>query len=230
MHQVQLALSTREAVSAVAADLTPAGRLDFGLVSKTVLTGAFSGPVIRPYAITSTRGGAIDIRGLSAFDAEGLRERLALAPPVLQAAVTIQATAPLPAFREGQTLRAFIRAVPLVSIDEPQPDGTRRKRHVNAIHHACLRGGSDIDPHAVLADYIRQRITGAELSDIAIRRMTTETMIRRGGGGWTRRDYPVITATSRVNVLDPALFRDAVIAGIGRMRAYGYGAIQLQAA
>ena len=230
MHQVQLALSTREAVSAVAADLTAAGRLDIGLVCKTVLTGAFSGAVIRPYAITNTRGGAISIRGLSEFDADGLRERLTLAPPLHQAAVEIQATAPLPTFREGQALRVFIRAVPLVSIDEPQPDGNTRKRHVNAVQHARMRAGTEVDAHAVMGDYIRQRLGGATFSEIAIRKMATETMIRRGGGGWTRRDYPVITVAGLLMVQDPELFRGAVITGIGRMRGFGYGAIQLQAA
>ena len=230
MHQVQLSISTRDAVNAVVADLTPAGRLDFGLVSKTVLTIAFSGPVIRPYAITNTRGGTISIRGLSEFDADGLRDRLSLAPPVHQAAVEIQATAPLPLFREGQSLRAFIRAVPLVSIDEPQPDGSTRKRHVNALYHARMRSGEEVDANTVLTDYIRQRMTGAEMTDVGIHKMTTETMIRRGGGGWTRRDYPVIAVAGLLTVKDPALFRKSVSSGIGRMRAYGYGAIQLQAA
>jgi hypothetical protein len=230
MHQVQLALSTREAISAVAADLTPAGRLDFGLVSKTVMTGAFSGSVIRPYAITNTRGGVISIRGLSEFDADGLRDRLSLAPPIHQAAVEIQATAPLPMFREEQTLRALIRAVPLVSIDEPQPDGSTRKRHVNAVYHARMRFGEEVAANTVLGDYIRQRITGAEMTEVGILKITTETMIRRGGSGWTRREYPVIAVTGLLNVKDPELFRSTVISGIGRMRAYGYGAIQLQAA
>jgi CRISPR system Cascade subunit CasE len=222
MHQVQLSVSLPAALQA-ASSLTHTGLTDETLVIKTALTEALGGPTVRPYRVVAAHGDSVTIIGYSAHDADALRDRLALASPAAQAAVTVVGSAPMPTLREGHQLRFSIRMVPTVSVTGGKSSD------------AFLYDREKLGPDAAgsraqsYARYLGARVPGVQFENLTLDGFSLQPMTRRVTSGWRQSRYPVATMSGVLTVTDPEAFLPVLAGGVGRMRAYGFGCLRLEA-
>jgi CRISPR system Cascade subunit CasE len=223
LQQVQLVIDIPAALRATP-QLTHAGRGDESLVVKTILTEGFAGAVIRPWRILGQHGQHLTVIGYTeGLDADGLRQRLSLALPALQSAVSVAGSAPLAIPQAGQRYRFRLRCVPLISVT-----GARTR---DAYTYECNKAGSavGIDRAAVYADYLQERVAGSSLADISLDGFQLSSMVRRQQQGWKTGRFPLAELSGVLTVDDPAAFLGPLANGIGRMRAYGFGLLRLEA-
>lgn len=208
-----------------APQLSHEGRNDHSLLAKTVLTESFGGPVLRPWRIIGKQGRQLTVLGYTqGLDTGGLRQRLAHATPALQQALKVIGNASVLTPVEGEMLRFQLRCVPLVSV-------THSRRSRDAYSYARSRWGTaaGIDRAAIYAAYVRDRLAGADLEAFALDNFERVLMVRRQGSAWSTKRYPKAELSGRLRVTDPAAFTQTLAAGLGRMRAYGFGMLRLEA-
>ena len=221
--QVQLVIDLPAALRATP-HLTHAGRGDESLVAKTVLTEAFGGAVIRPWRILGQHGQHLTVLGYTdGVPAETLRQRLELALPALQTAVSVVGSAPLAVPEPAREFRFRLRCIPLISVT-----GARTR---DAYTYACTQAGSDqgIDRAEVYARYVQERLPGATVTETRLDGFQLVSMVRRQQQGWKTGRFPLAELSGVLTVDDPAAFLGPLSAGIGRMRAYGFGLLRLEA-
>jgi hypothetical protein len=113
VHNAETTINFPAAVRAVSLSHTAVHDVDLAI--KTALTEAFGGSAVRPWSVLRQNGPDITIVGYSALDASALRERLSLATPALQNAVSDIASAPI-VVRAGQQVRFSVRLSPTINI------------------------------------------------------------------------------------------------------------------
>jgi hypothetical protein len=227
MHLIQTAVDMPAAIRHCRAVGLPATSLrDENVVAKTVLTECFSGPVVRPWAVIAKYAAAITIAGYSEHTAPKLAQRRALALPSLQQAVTEPIGCPMPEFTVGQRLSFYTRIVPTMHVRDGDRTITR-----DAFLVAVERSTEKVaDRGEVYADYLRERMAGAVIEEVALSNFRLARVARRhagSGSGWREHTAPVAELAGILSVTDPAQFRAFTAAGAGRQRAYGYGFLRL---
>ena len=226
LTQVQLVIDLPAALRATP-HLTHAGRGDESLVVKTVLTEAFGGAVLRPWRILGQHGQHgqhLTVLGYTdGVTAETLRQRVELALPALQTAVSVVGSAPLAEPELGRVFRFRLRCIPLISVT-----GARTR---DAYTYACTQAGSaqGIDRAEVYARYVQERLPGATLTETRLDGFQLVSMVRRQQQGWKTGRFPLAELSGVLTVDDPAAFLGPLSTGIGRMRAYGFGLLRLEA-
>ena len=142
MHLVQLTVDMVAALDHAekAEGLGRHLRRDTGLVIKTLLTGAFAGPILRPWRLHAVHGRAALVIGYADEDAEALRGRLALALPSAQTAVGEIVTAPMPALADMAELAFEVRFSPVVSVNREGGGIIRRDAFLRAKELASAKG------------------------------------------------------------------------------------------
>jgi CRISPR system Cascade subunit CasE len=224
MYKLELRLDTINAARAVT--LTHTELHDSDLLVKTALTQALSGPVIRPWTVLRGDGRTAVIAGYSAQDVDALRQRLAFASPAIQAAISDIFSAPMPELIIGQSLRFTVRLTPTINV-------TRRGER-DAYLVAREAGGSGTR-EAVYADYLVQRLRGAEVRVVVLDRFQLAKVTRPHRGkdapetGVAARVMPDATMSGVLVVADPETFARTLSEGVGRQRAYGRGMLRLEA-
>jgi CRISPR-associated protein Cas6/Cse3/CasE subtype I-E len=223
MHQTQISISLPAALTA-ASSLTHTGLTDESLVIKTAMTEALGGPAVRPYRVVAAHGDSVTVIGYSEHDADALRDRLALANPAAQAAVTVVGSAPMPALQAGTHLRFSLRMVPTVSVT----GGKTRDAYL----YDCDKAGegATVDRAESYARYLGARVPGVQFENLSLDGFSLQPMTRRVTGGWRQSRFPVATMSGVLVVTDPELFLPVLAGGVGRMRAYGFGCLRLEAA
>jgi CRISPR-associated protein Cas6/Cse3/CasE subtype I-E len=224
MYKIELRLDLIDAARAVT--LTHTELHDSDLLVKTALTQALGGPVIRPWAVLRRDGRTAVIAGYSARDADALRQRLAFASPTIQAAISDIFSAPMPEFSVGQSLRFTLRLTPTINV-------TRRgERDAYLVAREAEGGGTR---EAVYADYLVQRLRGAEVRAVVLDRFQLAKVTRPHRGkdapetGVAARVMPDATMSGVLVVADPETFARTLSEGVGRQRAYGRGMLRLEA-
>jgi CRISPR-associated protein Cas6/Cse3/CasE subtype I-E len=223
LTQVQLIVDIPAALRATP-QLTHAGRGDESLVVKTVLTEGLGGAVIRPWRILGQHGQHLTVLGYTeGLDADVLNQRLSLGLPSLQTAITVAGSAPLAVPQAGQSFRFRIRCVPLISVT-----GARTR---DAYTYECTKAGTSngIDRAEAYARYLQERLPGATASDTTLDGFQLMSMVRRKQQGWSTGRFPMAELSGVLTVDDPAAFMGPLANGVGRMRAYGFGMLRLEA-
>jgi len=219
MHQIQVTLD------AVAASALAHRNADPGLIIKTALTEALAGPVVRPWRLHRQNGRELMILGYSDLDQVALRERHSLSEPRAQRAVRTILSSPMPAqIAAGTEVRYRIRLCPTIRVT---PGQERRHGERDAFLVAADAAGTDaqLGRVDVYGQYLRERVTGAEIRDCHLDGFRLERMHRRGV-----RTFPVADCYGTATVTDWAALVEALSTGIGRQRAYGCGYLRLEAA
>lgn len=217
----QLAVGIPQAVAAVSGSLTHVGLRDESLLLKTVLTEALGGAAVRPWRLQGVRDGTATILGYATLQADALRERLAFALPALQQSVAVVGTAPVPVLREGQRLRFTVRLVPTIR--------QTGKGELDAMLYA-VRKEPDGQHHRaqIYSEYLAQRLVGATVQEMRLDGARLTGMVRRQGGGWTERVFPVAEMSGVLEVSDPTRFIQTITQGVGRQRGFGFGFVRLE--
>jgi CRISPR-associated protein Cas6/Cse3/CasE subtype I-E len=219
----QVAVNLPFATAAVRGSLTHTGLRDGGLLLKTVLTEALGGAAIRPWRLMGIRDGTATILGYSELDADGLRDRLALATPAVQQAVAVAATASVPALRAGQQLRFTVRLVPTVR--------QTGEGEIDAFLKAVRQSPEGQHQRAeVYTRYLSERLRGAHLDAVNLDGFRLAPMTRRHAGkGWAQRTFPVAEISGVLTVADADAFTETLTTGIGRQKGYGFGMVRIEA-
>lgn len=229
MHLVQLtadmvaALDHVEKVEGLGRQL----RRDTGLVIKTLLTGAFAGPVLRPWRLHAMHGRTALVIGYADEDAAGLRSRLALALPSAQAAIDQIVTAPLPALADNAELAFEVRFSPVVSVNREGGGIIRRDAFLRAREFAAAKGEDALTRDDVYRAYLAARLPGLELVSAALSGHRLERHARQGSGRWTIKSVPVAEMRGLLRVIDATLAQRTVRKGVGRSKGYGCGMMRV---
>jgi CRISPR-associated protein Cas6/Cse3/CasE subtype I-E len=202
-------------------------RRDTGLVIKTLLTGTFAGPVLRPWRLHGVHGRAALVIGYAGEDAEALRGRLALALPSAQTAVGEIVTAPVPTLDGHAELAFEVRFSPVVSVNREGGGIIRRDAFLRAKELASARGEEAPTRDDVYRAYLATRLPGLELVSAALTGHRLERHAREGGGRWTIKSVPVAEMHGLVRITDAPLAQRTIREGVGRSKAYGCGMIRL---
>jgi hypothetical protein len=202
-------------------------RQDTGLVIKTLLTGAFAGPILRPWRLHAMHGRMALVIGYADEDAEALRGRLALALPSVRAAVGEIVTALMPALPGNAELAFEVRFSPVVSVNREGGGIIRRDAFLRAKELASANGGEAPTRDDVYRAYLAARLPGLELVSAALTGHRLERHAREGDGRWTVKSVPVAEMRGLVRDTDTALAERTLREGVGRSKAYGCGMIRV---
>lgn len=224
LHHCQLTLDAVQAARLVSG----APARDPSFVVKTALTEALGGPLVRPWRLHAQLGRQLTVLGYSDLDAGSLRQRLALALPEAQAAVSDLYSSPLPEVGPDTRLRFRIRLSPTVRVT---PREGRRHGERDAFLVAVDEaGGRPVDRLQVYADYLRARTGGADLDAVLLDGFRLQRLTRKAGPGFATKTVPVADLYGELSVRDWAALLDTLRQGIGRQRAYGCGMLRLEVA
>jgi CRISPR system Cascade subunit CasE len=202
---------------------------DDSLVIKTMLTEAFGGAVIRPWAIHVVRNSEVIVVGYSDMPASEANERLALALPTVQAAVGPAASAELPVLREGRSYRFAVRLVPTIRVTKKE-GGPRYGERDAFLTEADRRGvDAGLTRDEVYKAYLVERLPGAEVHSCRLAGFSLARLVRpRSSGKWDTKTFPDALLEGTLKVVDGDALLTAITKGIGRQRVYGFGMLRLQ--
>jgi hypothetical protein len=229
MHFVQLTVDMAAALDHAekTAGLGRHLRRDTGLVIKTLLTGAFAGPILRPWRLHAMHGRAALVIGYADEGAEALRGRLALALPAAQTAVGEIVEAPMPALADSAELAFEVRFSPVVSVNREGGGIIRRDAALRAKELALAKSETAPARDDVYRAYLATRLPGLEIVSAALTGRRLERHAREGGGRWTIKSVPVVEIRGLVRVTDGTRAQRTIREGVGRSRAYGCGMLRV---
>ena len=218
--QVDVTAATRHV--STAHPYTPSRDTDF--VIKTVLTEAMSGAAIRPWDIAVQSGRMVTIVGYSAMPPDELGQRLALAQPGLREAVQRILGYEMPAIEVGEQLAFSVRVCPTVRCRDEEGKNHERDAFLRAIE----QGREGVSREQVYAEYLGDRLPGADLAGVHMVRFRLMKRSRKNGHGYTTITQPDVVLLGTLTVTDPETLRRAMIQGVGRQRAFGCGMLRLR--
>jgi CRISPR system Cascade subunit CasE len=202
---------------------------DDSLVLKTMLTEAFSGAVVRPWAIHSIRGSQVMIVGYSDISADEANERRALALPSVQASVGEAVSAELPKLQNGQSYRFSVQLVPTIRVTKKEGGPRYGERDAFLAEVDRSDDGSGLTRDVAYQKYLTQRLPGAEIGDCRLSGFRLRAFVRSGKGGKpASKTMPEAVLEGTLKVTDNAALVEVVTSGIGRQRAFGFGMLRLQ--
>lgn len=226
MHLIQLALDITKGVRHLKPFMGQRALGDDSLVIKTVLTEAFSGPFVRPWAVHSRLGPVITIVGYARDDAATLNKRRALALPTLQAATSEAFSVRMPDLAEGETYSFTVKLVPSVRVTA---NGKRRHGERDAFLAAVEEAGPDsgLEREGVYREYLKSKLSGAEVLTCRLEQFRLLPFTRPKQEGHGQKTLPEAVLSGTLKVASPHDLADRLSQGIGRQRAYGYGMVRL---
>jgi CRISPR system Cascade subunit CasE len=216
------------AVRHLKAFLQPSALEDESLILKSILWEAFSGGALRPWAIHAQRGPTTTIVGYTRADAEELNKRRSLALPSVQAAVGEAIAVPLPSLSASERYRFSICFVPTIRVTKAEG---RRYGERDAFLAKADTAGKDagLKRDDVYRDYLAERLAGASIEASRLVRFRLRRLMRpKEDRSVSGKTMPEAIVEGDLRVDDPAKLIEAIGAGVGRQRAYGFGMLRLQ--
>lgn len=239
LHLVKIPLRA-EKMAAIALHLKIAIRdLDDGYLAHCILRKLWQDHAPAPFALRG-RGRSIDVWGYTKSDAAALisHARGFGDPALLGAIDDIEAIAskPMPRFAEGQRVGFHLRACPIVRLSKPR-GGHRAGAEIDAFLAQCLKVGRDVavSREEVYRDWLRTRLMDSSASGISVERIKIAGFARER---LTRRTHSETREAKRIERTDVRFEGELVVSagdrflkqiarGIGRHRAFGFGALFL---
>jgi hypothetical protein len=232
MFSVQVDIDVLAAARAVT--LSHTARHDADMLLKTTLTEALGGSVVRPWSLHRQVGSVASILGYSAIPIGEIETRLQTSPPSVRAAVNAIHGHALPELEPGKKFRFSVRLCPTIRVT-PSKDKSHAHGEQDAFLVAVQRGETNIEREGVYTRYLEERLSGAtiELTKLTRFQLLTMTRPHRGASapasGLAQRVIPDAVLEGILAVKDPAIFKQTLMQGIGRQRAYGRGYVRLEA-
>ena len=228
MFLAQVPVDFVGAVRHLKAFLQPSALEDESLILKSILWEGFSGSALRPWAIHAQRGPTITIVGYTQTDAVELNKRRSLALPSVQAAVGEAIAVPLPALSASERYRFSISLVPTIRVTKAEG---RRYGERDAFLAKADTAGKDagLKRDDVYRDYLAERLAGASIEASRLVRFRLRRFMRpKKDRSVSGRTMPEAVIEGCLRVDDPGKLTEAISAGVGRQRAYGFGMLRLQ--
>jgi CRISPR system Cascade subunit CasE len=146
------------------------------------------------------------------------------------------ASKPMPLFRVGQGLGFLLRACPVVRLARPA-SGHQVGAEVDAFLAKCFSAGPSVgvSREEVYREWLASRInrtatTGAVLREIRVAAVARERLLRRTHGrerSARQIERPDVRFEGTLEVTDSIRFHEWLARGVGRHRAFGFGALIL---
>jgi hypothetical protein len=205
----------------------PSALEDESLVLKTILWEAFSGGMLRPWAIHAQKGPMITIVGYTQSGHVDLNKRRSLSLPSVQAAVGEVIGVRLPNLSSGELYRFLVCLVPTIRITKAEG---RRYGERDAFLAKADAAGKDagLIRDDVYRDYLAERLAGATVDASHLVQFRLRRFMRPKKDGFVSgKTMPEAIIEGRLRVDDPAKLIEVIGAGVGRQRAYGCGMLRL---
>lgn len=226
---VQVNIDIVRAVRHLQAFFTRGQLADDSLVLKSMLTEAFGGPVIRPWAVHAIRDERVVIVGYASIPADEANERRALSLPSIQASVDVALGAALPDLKKGQSYRFALRLVPTIRVTKKETGSRYGERDAFLAEADRVGVGAGLTRDEVYQRYLVERLPGAEVMQCRLSGFRLTRFVRpRIGGRWASKTMPEAVLEGTLKVVDRQALIAVITRGIGRQRAYGYGMLRLQ--
>ena len=216
----------------------PLRDLDEGYLCHYVTRGLWQDNAPAPFLLRPA-GRTLDVWGYSLVDAPALVEhaRAFGDPALLETVADLDAVAsrPVPELSTGRVLGFALRACPVARLSRGT-NGHRRGAELDAFLVRCFSAGPDapVSREDVYREWLVARLNaqraGVEPGLIRIAAVSRERLVRRSQGPDRRAgrlERPDVRFDGTITVTDPDWFRDALRHGIGRHRAFGFGALML---
>jgi CRISPR system Cascade subunit CasE len=231
LHLIQVTFDLVAAArQASASGLSRPALRDPGLVLKTALTEAFSGPIVRPWMLHAQRARQAVVLGYSRIAVSEIESRLALAIPSAREAVLALRGHALPPLLARARLRFHGHICPTINVTVGRG---RRHGERDAFLVAADVVGADggLDREKVYAQYLAEHLRGATIETCRMTGFRLHKMIRKAessGTGFATRTVPLAILDGTLVVTAPTALADTLAAGVGRQRAFGCGMIRLE--
>lgn len=232
MFSVQVDIDVLAAARAVT--LSHSARHDVDMLLKTTLTEAFGGAVVRPWSLHRQVGPVASVIGYSSLPVQEIENRSLTSLPSVRAAIKEIHGHELPEIEPGQKFRFSVRLCPTIRVT-PSKDKSYAHGEQDAFLMAVQRGETNIEREGVYTRYLADRLSGAAVQLAKLTRFQLVKMTRPHRGAKApvsnvaQRVVPDAVLEGILSVTDPAAFKQKLMEGVGRQRAYGRGYVRLEA-
>jgi CRISPR system Cascade subunit CasE len=239
LHLVKIPLRPEKLMTIARSRALPLRDLDDGYLCHCVMRELWQERAPTPFVIRGS-GRTLDVWGYSESDAEALVEHArAFGDPLLLAAITdldAVASKGMPRFKAGRRLGFLLRACPVVRLAQAT-NGHMAGAEIDAFLAQCFAAGKDVavSREQVYREWIAARVnrpitTGATLDGVRVAAISRERLVRRTQGNERkamRLERPDVRFEGEVVVVDGGRFHEWLAHGVGRHRAFGFGALML---
>lgn len=213
--------------------------LDDGYLLHCLLTEVWQHTAPSPFVIRGT-GRTMDVWGYSRSDAPALIEhaRAFADPSTLKALGGGDAIAsrPMPVFAAGRTIGFLARVCPVVRLSR-ETNGYRRGAEIDAFLSKCISAGAEasVSREDVYCEWFIRRFgdaesSGARVTRVRIAALARSRVVRRTQGSDRRArvlERPDVRCEGELTIDDGAAFLRTLARGVGRHRAFGFGALMI---
>ena len=224
MLQIQTDINMTAAARHVAQFFPRRAISDPGYVIKTILTEAFGGPVLRPWALRAQRQQHAVIVAYSSKPIDEITSRLGLALPSVRTCVGEVFGYPVPALAKEQRLRYTVRLCPTIR------STNRGETDAFLLAADMVSPDAGLTRDAIYRQYLAERLPGVRLDTCRLEGFQLHAMVRKreGGSGLAARKFPDAVLSGELTLVEPSHFMEVLAKGVGRQRAFGYGMVMLQ--
>ena len=239
LHLVKVPLRPDKLVAIARSRSIPVRDLDDGYLCHCVMRELWQEKAPAPFVLRPN-GRTIDVWGYSESGARELVEhaRAFGDPSLLTALASLDSVASkeMPLFEAGRRVGFLLRVCPVVRLAQATHDhavGTE----VDAFLAKCFSAGKDmsVSREEVYREWISTRVnrpesTGVRLDTVHVAAMARERLVRRTQGHDRKARHlvrPDIRFEGDLVVIDGARFHQWLAHGVGRHRAFGFGALIL---
>lgn len=237
LHLVKIPLRADQIAAIARRRGLPLGDLDDGYLSHCILRELWQDRAPTPFVLRG-RGRVLDVWGYSRVGAAALIDHArAYGDPSLLAAIAdldAVASKPMPRLEKGRRIGFLVRACPVVRLAAAR-NGHRAGAEIDAFLARCFAAGKEVavSREQVYRDWLISRLgdqatTGAVVECVRIAGMSRERLVRRSQGEQriaSRLERPDVRFEGDLVVADGDRFLTCLGRGVGRHRAFGFGAL-----
>lgn len=239
LHLVKIPLRPEKLMSVARQRSLPVREVDEGYLCHCLLRELWQERAPTPFVLRG-RGRTIDAWGYSATDAPELaRHAREFGDPSLIAvleSVDAIASRAMPRFEVGRRLGFLVRACPVVRLASAA-NGHKAGVEIDAFLARCFVSGKNVavSREKVYREWLAARMdavqrTGVTLQRVRVAAISRERLLRRTQGRERvakRLERPDVRFEGDFVVADSDLFQRWLAQGVGRHRAFGFGAVIL---
>lgn len=239
IHLVKVPLRAEKLVAMARRRGLPLRDLDDGYLAHVVMRELWQERAPAPFVVRGS-GRMLDAWGYSRSDAPALVDHAAAFgdPSLLAAVGDLQSIAskPMPRFERGRRLGFSLRACPVVRLARPA-NGHRAGAEVDVFLARCFAAGAGtpVSRQDVYRDWLtktlgRETVSGVAVARVSIAGMSRERLVRRTHGevrNTSRLERPDVHFEGDIVVVDGERLLAYLAHGVGRHRAFGFGAMML---
>ena len=238
VHLIKVPLRPERLAALAKARRLPVRDLDDGYLCHCLLRELWQEMAPAPFVIRS-RGRTLDVWGYSSVSAGQLVDNArAFGDPSLLMAIAdldLVASKPVPQFEPGRRVGFSLRACPVVRLAKSR-NGHRAGAEIDAFLARCFAAGSEtmVSREDVYRDWLTAKLdlpaTGVTVGGVHVVGVSREHLVRRTQGSErqaNRLERPEVWFEGDLVVTDGAKFVQHLAHGVGRHRAFGFGALML---